>query len=140
MLLVRFEFPDRQVWALPGGGIDPGEDHRTALRRELIEEVGLDRADIGPHVWTREHIIPFADGRWDGQRDTIHLVRTERFEPQPALTWDELRAENLYEIRWWRLDEIEAERTLGFIPAALPSLLRGLVDDGPPRRPVDTGI
>ena len=35
VLLVRFEFPTRTVWALPGGGLEPDEDHLTALRREL---------------------------------------------------------------------------------------------------------
>lgn len=140
ILLVRFEFPTRQVWALPGGGLDPGEDHLTALHRELIEEVGLRDAEIGPHVWSREHVIAFFDGSWDGQRDVIHLVRTERFEPQPALSWAELRAERLHEIRWWTLAEIEAESDIGFAPAALPQLLRTMIDHGPPPSPIDTGI
>jgi 8-oxo-dGTP diphosphatase len=140
VLLVRFEFPQRQIWALPGGGLDPGEDHLTALRRELIEEVGLRDAEIGPHVWIREHIIPFLDGRWDGQRDHIHLVNTVRFEPQPTLSWDELRAERLHEIRWWTLEEIDAESDIGFAPAALPSLVRSLIEDGLPTTPIVTGI
>ena len=31
-------------WQLPQGGIDPGEDPRTAVLRELAEEIGTDRA------------------------------------------------------------------------------------------------
>ena len=108
VLLVRFEFATATVWALPGGGLEPGEDHVTALRRELIEEVGLHDVAIGAHVWTCEHVIPFEDGMWDGQRDVVHVVATEHFEPQPTLSWDQLRAERLHEIRWWTLDEIEA--------------------------------
>ena len=61
VLLVRFEFPAGTRWALPGGGLDAGEDHVAALRRELREEVGLVDVTIGPHVWTREHLIPFMD-------------------------------------------------------------------------------
>ena len=37
VLLVRFEFLTKTVWALPGGGLDPGETHIEALHRELIE-------------------------------------------------------------------------------------------------------
>lgn len=143
MLLVRFEFPSTTVWALPGGGLDPGEDHERALRRELREEVGPDQFDLGPHVWTREHIVPFLDGMWDGQEDRFHLVAvTNRFEPTPALTWDQLRAERLHELRWWTLDEIVSATTSGtmFAPARLGQLFRSLITDGPPSSPIDTGV
>ena len=40
LLLVRFTGADR--WALPGGGLDHGEDPRDAVVREVHEETGLD--------------------------------------------------------------------------------------------------
>ncbi len=33
-------------WQLPQGGIDPGEDPRRAVIRELKEEIGTDRVEI----------------------------------------------------------------------------------------------
>jgi putative (di)nucleoside polyphosphate hydrolase len=33
-------------WQLPQGGVDPGEDLRTAVIRELAEEIGTDKAEI----------------------------------------------------------------------------------------------
>jgi len=42
VLLIRHEKGGREVWLLPGGGVNAGESLVDALRRELAEEVGLD--------------------------------------------------------------------------------------------------
>jgi 8-oxo-dGTP diphosphatase len=143
LLLVRFEFPSATVWTLPGGGLDAGETDTDGLRRELHEELGLVDVTIGPHVWTREHVIPMRTGH-DGQRDHIHLVRVAHFDPQPAIGWDALRAELVHEIRWWTIDEIEAAGAgnppVRFAPGRLAALVRRLLLEGPPPVPLDTGI
>jgi ADP-ribose pyrophosphatase YjhB (NUDIX family) len=45
ILLVRHEKHGREYWLLPGGGVHVGETLVRALKRELVEEVGLD-ADV----------------------------------------------------------------------------------------------
>jgi 8-oxo-dGTP diphosphatase len=140
ILLVRFLFPTgKTFWATPGGGIEAGESSDDAIRRELVEETGLESVAVGPVVWTRLHIVPFIGGLYDGQHEQYHLVRTPSFTPAPRLSWEQLNAEYVFELRWWALAELEeAEET--FAPGRLPELLGDLVRDGPPSTPLDAGV
>src|SRR4029453_19629488 len=79
LLLCRFDFPHpavpertTAVWAAPGGGIEPGEDRVTALRRELLEETGLAITADPPHVWHQEVLDA-------GIVNAYFLVRTRHF-------------------------------------------------------------
>ena len=140
VLLVRFEFPAGTRWALPGGGLDAGESDHEGLRRELLEEIGLDDPVIGAHLWNRLHIIPFIDGRYDGQREKIFEVRVPAgFEPRPVFTWEQLNAEYVFEMRWWTRTEMEVADTV-FVPGSLPALLAGFLDHGPPATPLDVDV
>jgi 8-oxo-dGTP pyrophosphatase MutT (NUDIX family) len=139
ILLVRFAFPDSSFWATPGGGIEPGELAEEAVRRELLEETGLEPVEIGPVVWTRLHIVPFVGGQWDGQQELYHLVRGPAFTPEPRHTWEQLNAEFVFELRWWTTAELD-EATETFAPRRLPELIRDLLRDGPPAEPIDVGV
>lgn len=46
----RAWYPD--CWDLPGGHVEPGEDPRAALSRELREELGVAATVTGEPVWT----------------------------------------------------------------------------------------
>lgn len=82
----RADFPNAEGpaggWQLPQGGIDPNEDPRSAVLRELAEEIGTDRAEIiGEHPdWLfydlPSHLIGVAlRGRWRGQRQRWFALR-----------------------------------------------------------------
>lgn len=42
LLVRRGQEPGLGRWSIPGGRVEPGEDDGTAVRREVLEETGLD--------------------------------------------------------------------------------------------------
>ncbi len=142
LLLVRFVFPSGiEVWALPGGGLQPNEAPIDGLRRELDEELSLTGVAIGPEIWERTHIIPMRNGQ-DGQHDRMFIVRVNHFDPQPKIGWEALNDELVFEMRWWSIDEIDAAHEAGarFAPRRLGEYARRLIEGEIPDYPVDVGV
>src|SRR6478735_3564409 len=61
-----------ELWTLPGGGVDHGEDPRDALIREVQEETGLD-ATVGDRARVYSAHMPRAPR--DGQLVDAHAIR-----------------------------------------------------------------
>ena len=134
VLLVRFENPVTHDvwWGTPGGGKDPGESDEQALRRELLEECGLDLHEPGPVVWEREHTFPW-DRRILRQHEVFHLLRVDQFEVTPTI---DLLTEHVAGHRWWTLGEL-AQTSERLAPRALATGVRDLLRDGLPPQPLD---
>jgi 8-oxo-dGTP diphosphatase len=91
LLVSKREAPD--VFYLPGGKREPGEDDLACLRRELAEELGV--SVVAPRAW-REVVAPAALEPGRTMRMSVYLAGLDR----PPIASAELAA-----LRWWRVGD-----------------------------------
>ena len=89
----------QELWTLPGGGLDHGEDPRDAVIREIREETGL---EIEPREFLGHWLEPY-DGRI-----VLCLAWTAGTRGQARA------ADDLVEVRWFAPDELPAAPELAF--------------------------
>jgi 8-oxo-dGTP diphosphatase len=84
------------AWELPGGKVEPGEDPRDALARELREEIGVD-AEVGDIVEVTFH-------RYPAKAVLLLFYRAARLAGSA-----EPRALDVADVRWAEIGELRDE-------------------------------
>jgi 8-oxo-dGTP diphosphatase len=62
LLVKRGQAPSAGLWSIPGGAVKLGETVAAALRREVLEEVGL-KVRVGPLVAILDRVFRDQEGR-----------------------------------------------------------------------------
>lgn len=133
LLMMRAYDPeDRAVgewWEIPGGGVEPGEDTRTAAVRETAEETGyvVPAACVGPVCWRGETTYTWL-GRRHWAEMVLHVARLDAAPPRQPVLWQPEEELSFLAVEWVPVADVLAGRGTyfpGTLPADLPRLLAG---------------
>ena len=93
---------ERGLWEFPGGSVEFGERLADALRREMIEEYGV-QIEVGDLLDVVDHLLPAEGQHWVSPTFICRLISGEPTIREPG---------KCAAIGWFALDELPANLTV----------------------------
>jgi len=111
----------QSYWATVGGGLEEGETFEQAACRELYEELGVVRQNVGTHVATRnfEMMLPSAEVVISEERLFIAFIKNEEVN---TANWSEHEKLVISKSHWWTFDELSQTNETVY-PNNIPEIL-----------------
>ena len=120
VVLIYREKMWRKYYVDPWGGVEPEEDKKQALKREMIEEVNSD-------VYVKKHISTVVS-KFHKTTHYFYLCKHTLWEIKKG-SWDEFsirtNSDNIYEIKLLRRDEV---LQANIVPEAIKPILLDVLD------------
>lgn len=141
--LFHYDNPEvGEHWALPGGGLEPGESPREGALRELREETGWTDLEPAGLLCLWEHDFTRADVQVRQHEHVylayVYLAYGPHRDPQGDLS--AAHADDRIEFgRWWTPAELVSTED-ALWPPQLPELLSDVRRRGLPEQAVDLGF
>ena len=109
LLARRAHDPHQGKWDVPGGFLEEGEPPLDGLRRELLEETGLEIEPLDfVGVWVDRY------GVAEDATATLNLYWTARI-----VSGEPVAADDVSELRWFSLDDLPPDEELAFANVAM---------------------